>query len=266
MGDALILAGFFLLCLLVQVGVYPHIDMTVGVRGKSIRVSNQVVISVLVGFFVLALGLAFSLTVDEGPSGLQQILIGLFTLSWLILLNHILRNVGTGVRLALSALLTSALVLLVFTYPHVLLQNVFMACALLWVGPVMFRRYRIRIRWFLLGLLILLIIDVVNIALVYSDETIMVTPGFLSGIIVFGNSLLGIGDILLGYLIVSASLRYHGTGTAFLLALLIAIPIVIREFITPLADVMLPYYAVMVPVTFAVYALRWWFARMPRRA
>ncbi|MBI2636685.1 MAG: hypothetical protein HYW81_00625 [Parcubacteria group bacterium] len=129
-----------------------------------------------------------------------------------------------------------------------------MATSILWVGAVIFRRFDLHLKYFVLFILFFAIIDFINIYLlktqtVFSDELFI-----LNGLVTIGSFVLGIGDFFLGYLIVSAAKHHYTTWHALLLALLLPLPrFFIRVLIPELEGAEFPYSLFMVPITLFVY-------------
>lgn len=263
MGDAIALSVFVGLAYLVQVVLYHRYDVSIIGGHQPARIPRPVVVAILSFTFLSAFIIAAVRIRFDGPSGLQPILIIVFTLSWAL---NLYRLIPARFMMRLSIALGGAAMLLALatTVPSSWVQSAVMAGSLLWIGPYLFRRYRIP-RWvFFLALLILMGIDLLA-ARVFVPVPFVAPTAMLDGLLVAGSLTQGIGDLLLGYLIICATVRYEGRWTASVLAVLLVVPLVIWRALVGDEPSAFPYYAAIVPVTFAVYGIRWIVRRTTRR-
>jgi hypothetical protein len=263
MNDAsLQLSLFFLVVLIASLLLYPKGDLSIFERGKHIIISRSAVVGIILGVIGFSGGMATLFLYTAGPTLLQGFYIALYTLLWafgwffFLPLSRLTRRIG------LALLFAGLLLLIVTLFPGQLLQNIFMAGSLLWIGPIAVKKFRIPLRWMVLAFLIAGAIDAWNIfsngfggsggaKALFSDEQF-----FLNGLILFQTALLGIGDIVFGILAVSVTQKFFGFRPALALAFLIAIPRAFLRTVFPeLQGVTLPFLAVLTPITLGFWLL-----------
>jgi hypothetical protein len=118
--------------------------------------------------------------------------------------------------------------------------------SLLWVGPMIFQRFKIQSAYFIVFLLGFSILDIVNVYVINpgvpSSEhkiTASVPTMLVSGYVRFGSFMIGMGDFVLSFVAVSWIKRYKGISAALFAAVLIAVPLVFIRLIDPVNDI--PY-------------------------
>ncbi len=259
--DSFFLSLFFGVCLAVEVWLYPHLDLSFLQRGRAVTVSKRVVVFAAAVIAAIALIVSLLILHRGSPYLLQLFYIIFFTFSAALFIVFVVRVHPLLPRFIMGILVACILLVGTLIFPYSLLQNIFMAASILWVGPIVFRRFSLSLPLFFIILVAFALIDTYNISIVtlpslFSDESFV-----YNGIITVGEYMLGIGDFFLGYLMVSAARRYLGIYPAYLLVVLLPLPrFFIRIIIPMLAGVIFPYSLFMVPlslIVFLVFRSRW---------
>lgn len=254
------LSLFFSVFLFLEIWTFRRFNFDVLRVGREVSVSRQAMILASLGMAVICMVFSYLALTVAGPEFLQTFYIALFSVSFLVLVFFLLPVVSRLRYRALAALLISFLALwLVLEFPGEFLQNLFMAAALLWVGPFIFRRWRISLKFFLIFILAFTAFDVYNIYFsgqptIFSDEFF-----FLNGLVKMGEFELGIGDFIFAYLSVAAALTYFRKSAAVSLAILLPLPrFFIRILFPGLAGAVFPYTIFMAPLVLLVFIYGYW--------
>ncbi|MFA4872467.1 MAG: hypothetical protein WC659_00830 [Patescibacteria group bacterium] len=265
--DSFLLSLFFSVCLAAEVWLYSHLDLSFLQRGRVVTVSQRVVGFVATVTAAIALIISFLILHRASPYLLQLFYIIFFTFSAALFIVLVVRLRPLLPRFILGILIAFILLIVTLIFPYSLLQNIFMAVSILWVGPIVFRRFSLSLPLFFIILVVFALIDTYNISIVtlpslFSDESFA-----YNGLVTVGEYMLGIGDFFLGYLMVSAARHYLGRAPAYFLAALLPIPrFLIRIIIPILAGATFPYSLFMVPLSLTVFFMfrsRW--ANVPVR-
>jgi len=252
--DSLLLSVFFGLFLIVEILLFPVFDFSFMSRGKILTISKKMTVAILAAAIFLSVSISSIVISKSSPELLQIFYIVLFVISLTMTLFFLLNLKRTYIRLLLSLSVSICLLYLLSVYPTSLTQNLFMSASILWVGIVVFKRFNVRLKYFIPFMLFFAIIDSINVYVLKTYTTFSDELFILNGLVAIGPFILGIGDFFLAYLIVSAARRYHTIWYALLLAVLLPLPrFFIRVLIPELEGAEFPYSIFMVPIALLVY-------------
>ena len=217
-------------------------------------ISKKMTVAILAAAIFLSVSISSIVISKSSPELLQIFYIVLFVISLTMTLFFLLNLKRTYIRLLLSLSVSICLLYLLSVYPTSLTQNLFMSASILWVGIVVFKRFNVRLKYFIPFMLFFAIIDSINVYVLKTYTTFSDELFILNGLVAIGPFILGIGDFFLAYLIVSAARRYHTIWYALLLAVLLPLPrFFIRVLIPELEGAEFPYSIFMVPIALLVY-------------
>lgn len=254
MLDSFLLSVFMFVFCILALWVFAKADFEFLKQGPQLRLSYLSVIAIVVTVVGLsAAGSWYALT-QANQSVLQGFYIIFFSLGFL--LSWIIIFPKSKIWLPIGCLVTGSFLFAIFASHSQLLQNIFMACSALWIGPVVFKRLHLKFRYFIAGIILFLVIDIYNVyfthsSVAFSDDTLL-----LNGLIVFGSWLLGIGDFFLAYLTVNAVQKDMSKTTAVVLSAVIAFARFFIRLFFPHYNHDIPYFLIITPATLVAYAYK----------
>lgn len=262
MTDSLLLSVFVFAALAFVIHVYDKIDFGFLSKGHEIKLSSKSLIFIF--SFVILLGVfgTWLILSDGGTDLLQYFYIATFAvgsfLSWILIFPKSRRNTLLGI------LVIAIFILLILTTQSQLLQNIFMAFSILWVGPAVFKKLKIRRTYFLIFLAIFLFIDIYNVYIAHPLVSSSEINFLLNGYVLFGNFALGIGDFFLAYLAINSVQKDTSKTAAIIVAFCIAFArLVLPAFLAnQYGDV--PYSIIIVFFTVLAYLSIFVFAHFSR--
>lgn len=261
MADSLVLSIFFLCTLVAEIFYfkYARLDFAFLRRGEELRLNKNGIILFTLIVFAIFYWIGYQIIIGANILGLQLFYESIYFCSLTITLFLIFGGEKPKLKLALAVVLSALLSAIVYKTPFQLGQNIYMALALLWVAPVVFRQLKINKNLFFILVVVGMVADILCVwvlrggaaKVAFSDEYLS-----LNGLVTFGDYYLGIGDFLMGYLLVGALNFYNSGKVALLLAILLSLPRFLMRVVFPsLAGAVFPYYLFMVPIFFLAYFL-----------
>ena len=152
--------------------------------------------------------------------------------------------------LALSGLALGFAIIIILGNASAILQNIIMALSLVWVGPLVFKKFELRPRYFLAVLLAFAAVDACNVYIGPGAKPAVSDDGLLfNGLVASGSYLLGMGDFLLAGLAVCFVFKYLGRQRAVWLAVLLAAVRFLLRWLWPAYTADIPYAAVIALIT-----------------
>jgi len=255
MLDSLILSLFVFAACLVALLAYDKISFDFLSRGKDLQLSPQKIVVICGVAVAVCAGLAWLVIRDGGPNLLQYFYIVLFSLGFYFTLILLLPR---SRLIILSELLAVCLMVwLILVTGSTFLQNIILAGCLLWVGPLVLKKLKIKTRYVLAFLILFMIIDVYDIYFAQPAASVFSDAHFvLNGLIQSGNWVLGIGDFLVAYIAVNVIQKDISIKAAILAALMIAFFRFFFHVAFPNYAEALPYSLVITPTALVIYG--WW--------
>ncbi|MFH1171784.1 MAG: hypothetical protein V1778_04580 [bacterium] len=250
-----LLAFFFFLALASVIVLYRHFHVDVFREGKPLKIPARLIAilltAVAVGFSLLAIWILRS----ASARALDLFFAITFSIGWAVNALFLLpRQIGRT-RLLVGVATGVAVFALTWTFSSVLLRNLFFAGSILWIGPVIFRRFHLPFRYFLFGLVAFGVYDAMNVFLLSNAGTVVTNVGRFTGLITFGGNELGIGDFFLGYCIVNGAQQYCSSRTLpWILATWSPLPMLLLRWIVPASSGhAYPYSVFLVPVALILF-------------
>lgn len=239
------------------IAMFPHFQTQLFREGKPIALPKIAAVFLLTGVALVFAAAAWWLFHSASRTLLELLFAFVFGGGWVVNALYFLPpRVGQS-RVALSLIIGVVLIGAVYAFPFSLARNLFTIGSLLWLGPMIFRRFSLPLRYFNLGLVLFTLFDIFAIYVVQSDEIIIsqAKPLVLNGLIQVGGHLIGIGDFFIGYLIVNAAQHFFSQRLAWALAVWIPLPMVLLPWLWPSGlGQTFPYTMFITPVALAAYA------------
>ncbi|MBV9349656.1 MAG: hypothetical protein JO026_02795 [Patescibacteria group bacterium] len=255
MVDSFLLSAFAFLFFLFAILVYRQVDFAFLKQGEDIRLSKNVFLFiVLITITVFGTATWFIMSFS-GPFVLQTFYICLFAAGTMLSM-YLLFPKRFGWYVANIGII-SLTVPAILVYHSQLLENIFMAFSLLWVGPVIFKKFRLTSGYVLAGMSLFSLINIYDVYLAspsspaFGDETLL-----LNGLISFGNVALGMGDFFLAYIAVNAVQKHVSMRTAVALAFFIAFARFCIRGLFPYYQADIAYSVVITFGTLIIFASR----------
>lgn len=180
----------------------------------------------------------------------------LLLVSWAANIFYLLPLSRLPARLSFSLLGATGIVLVALWFPSQHYFNIVTAGSILWVGPILFRRIKLSLRIFILLAIAFTAYDAVNIW-VLPELTFESDPSpLLNGLVGFDGQILGVGDFLLGYLLVGAGRHFFSRSIAWLCAVWIPLPLLFIQWLSAVeSHVIYPYTVFVVPVVLIIFVI-----------
>jgi hypothetical protein len=176
MLDSFLLSLFAFIFFLLSIWYFEKIDFTFLQKGKPLKLS--VASLGLIFFMVIAVvGFITWFLVSKGAqNSLKNFYIVIYTLGFL--LTWLLVLPKRKFWIILPILITGIFLTGILKYRSQLLQNIYMAASILWVGASVFKKLNLKLKYFLLLIVVWMAIDVYNIYfykphLLFSDQTLL---------------------------------------------------------------------------------------------
>lgn len=222
LSSLIIQAFFFLIALIIQIELFSRFHFDFLRHGKDIKVSPYIV-GLLSGIAVGGAGfVTYTFLTARSHSILEYFYLLFFTLNWFITICFLIQVNRLYHRFLISISVALILTALMLQLQSNLLQSIYIAGSLLWVGPMIFQRFKIQSGYFILFLLSFSILDIVNVYVINPGVTstgqglITSTPvSVIGGYVTFGTFMIGMGDFVLSFVAVSWIKRYKGISAAF---------------------------------------------------
>lgn len=260
MTNSFLLSLFFLGALILELFYfkYIHLDFTFLKKGRELSLSRRNIILMMAAGFAVFYWAGYQMITGANVFSLQLFYGLIYACSSIITLFLVLPGEKPGLKLVWSTIISVLLLIAIYKIPIQLGQNIYMAVAMLWVAPIVFRQFKINKNLFFVIVIIGMIMDILFVWVLKGDSKITFSDQYMvfNGLVTIGDYYLGIGDFLMGYLLVSAMGLYCSNKVALWLAVLLVLPrFLIRVIFPPLAGMVFPYYLFMVPIFFFVYFL-----------
>jgi hypothetical protein len=253
MIDSILLSIFTFIFFLIAIYYFEKVDFAFLKNGKEIQLST-VTLSLIFFSVIAFFGFATWFIISKGNKNiLQTFYILLYTIGFLLTL--FLFSPKSKLWIFLTIIFTGIFLATILNYHVQFLQDIFMASSILWVGAAVFKKLDLKIRYFLVFLIIFMFIDIYNIYLYKPDSTFSDEALLLNGLILFGNYLLGIGDFFLSYLAINAVQKDISKNAAIILSLIIAFSRFFIRLILPQFHGEIPYSIIIAPATLIIYML-----------
>jgi hypothetical protein len=248
------LALFFFLSIGVAIACFPLFRMDLFQKGRPVNIRRWLLAVLLA---VVAVGGALttmSIVHSSSTVVLDRLFATVFSAGWALNALFLLPRGAGRLRLPLSVAVGAIALYFVWQWPSTTIHNIFYAGSILWVGPVLFRRFRLPLRFFVLGLALFLVYDVINILVLDTGTALSEATGRFSGLVIFGGNELGVGDFFVAYAMVNAAQYfYQSKKLAWLLGALFSLPLLALGAIPALKGVALPYTVICIPVAVCAY-------------
>lgn len=260
MRESLLLSIFFFGALVAELLYfkYARLDFAFLKKGRQLSLSRRNIILIMAAGFVVFCWLGYQMITGANVFGLQLFYGLIYACSLIITLFLVLPGKKPWLRLAESVIISVLLLTVIYKIPVQLGQNIYMAAAVLWVAPIVFRQFKINKNLFFIIITIGMVMDILFVWVLKGDNKITFSDQYMvfNGLVSVGEYYLGIGDFLMGYLLIGALSCYRSDRVALWLAVLLALPrFLIRVVFPSLAGMVFPYYLFMVPIFFLVYFL-----------
>ncbi|MBU1890196.1 hypothetical protein KJ782_01755 [Patescibacteria group bacterium] len=256
--NTILLATFLLIFNIISILIFKKYSFSFSHAKTSDKLKNPVTIIILTAVGASLAIFAWWMFRFASAEHYNLFIALIFTFSWITNLFYLFRFENSLTRLVVSFILTDILLLLVMAFPNQLLQNIYMAASLLWVGPVLLRRLKIRIELFITFIFLFMAYDIVSVLYTTPVELTESTEVVLNGLIQFQGQILGVGDFLLAFLMINAAQHFFGKIPALLIAIWTPLPLLLLRFVFPeMIGLILPYTLFIVPPALLIYYI-WW--------
>lgn len=250
------LAIFFFLSIGCAILVYPKFTVDIFKEGRPLKLRGWLSALFLTLIAIGCALLTLSLVRTSTPNALDRLFVIVFSAGWAANVLYLLPRSFASSRIPISVVFGVAVFFVIWTWPVAGLVNVFYAGSILWIGPVVFRRFKLPLRYFIIGLILFLLYDVLNILALDSGRAVMEETGRFSGLVAFDGNELGIGDFFIAYAMANAAQYYfRSVRLAWVLAILFALPLLLLKVVPVFAGMIIPYTIFLIPVAFVGYGL-----------
>jgi hypothetical protein len=254
--DSLILIVFYLISLLGCWWFIPHYRIEKYPVRKPIRWGKQIFLALLFLVGLAAMILSSVMWNLNDDQRFESVLYAVFSVSWLAMGWYLLPIRRSSIRICLAILFSVVFSIIVSRVKNQVVINLYTAWPLIWLGPLLFRRLRIPLLVFSAFLILFMSYDFYNIlhtTLVEVSDSI--NPTTLDGLVHWGTSLIGAGDFLLSYLIITASDLFFGRRASLLICGLMTLSLVSITLLSQYSPggLTLPFTVFIVPVALLEY-------------
>lgn len=230
--QVLFLTFFFFIFLVVQIMTFQLFEFSFLENGNQIRISTKNFLLIVLGIFILVGSITFFIL----NSNMIASLLFLYTLMFLFstfLTFFLTLKIESPLKKSLAAVtISSIIVSLVLLFPVGILKNILIAGSLLWVAPVLLKKFKIKKPHLFAFMFLFMLFDIYNVYYLTPQTSPSYNYFTLNGYIEFGRLALGMGDFFLGYLAVSLLYLEKGYLKATILALLISLPLLAIGFLS----------------------------------
>jgi hypothetical protein len=253
MFDLFFLSFFAFIFFLLSIYLYGRADFQFLEKGKQFKLS-RLSLTLIVVLIILVVAMVTNFLLNQASeTTLQYFYILIFSISFF--LSCFLFLPKTRFWFLFDFIITLLFLGVILKYHFPILENVFLAASYLWVAPVVLKKFKIKTIYLIFFFILFLFYDVVNIYLIKPDFAVF-DRLVLGGSIVFGGSLLGIGDFSLAYLAVNTVRRDFSQSFAIRLAFFIAFANFFIYFLWPNYGNNIPYSVVITPTALFIYCLK----------
>jgi len=263
MFDSLFLSLFAFIFFLFSIYTFEKVNFQFLEKGKQFNLSRLCLIFIISAVILVVTIATWILLNQASEIILQYFYPSIFTVSFFF--SCLLFLPKTKFWAFLDFLMTFIFLGVIFKFHFQILENIFLAFANLWVAPVVLKKLNIKTKYLLIFIIFFLLYDIINIYFIKPDFTVF-DSFILGGSIVFGGSLLGIGDFFLAYLVINAARKDISKKIAVMLAFFIAFASLFIYFLSPDYSGNFPYSMIITPAVLIVYVINQIFKRIKTTA